>query len=134
MLKPQMKIVSILLLCLTLSGCGILFPWPEGNYPVTSFYVKNASEKAIDFQSTVVKQSNIIGQHEMTVPFTVNPRDSILVRQVGFKKDAKPNEWFVRFRISPTEGVEIHDPRKPGNWKKGSDRKGKPTFTFTIAE
>lgn len=127
------KILSILLLSLTVTGCGVLFPWPEGNYPMTSFYVKNSSDKVIDFQSTVVKQSTM-GPYEMTVPFTVNPMDSILARQVGFHKDAKPNVWFVRFNISPKEGVVIHNPHKPENWKKGTDSRDKPVYTFTIAQ
>lgn len=127
------KITGLLLLSLMVTSCGILFPWPEGNYPMTSFYVKNTSDKAIEFESTVIKQSTM-GPYEMTVPFNVPPQDSILARQVGFKKDVNPNLWFVRFTISRLEGAKINDPYKPENWKKGIDSRGKPIYTFTIAE
>lgn len=128
------KIAGFLLLSLCMTGCGILFPWPEGNYPMTSFYVKNASDKAIDFQATVMKQSTVTGAFPLTVPFTVNPQDSILARQVGFRKNVEPQQWFTQFTISSVEGVKINDPYKPANWKRGTNSKGKPTYTFTIAE
>lgn len=127
------KMLSLLLLSLAVTGCGVLFPWPGGNYPMTSFYVKNDSDKAIDFQATVMKHSTA-GPFEMTVPFTVQPQDSVLARQVGFRKDVAPKQWFVRFRISPVEGVQINDPYRSENWKKGIDSKGKPIYTFTVAE
>ncbi len=63
------KSLIILFLSLTLTSCGILFPWPESkNSPTTTFYVKNDSEKAINFQSTVLKR-NMNGFFDMTVPF-----------------------------------------------------------------
>ena len=127
------KIIALLLLSFTMAGCGVLFPWPEGNYPMTSFYVQNDSQKAIDFKATVIKHSTA-GPFAMTVPFTVNPQDSVLARQVGFRKDAEPNAWFREFSISPAEGVKTNNPYQPENWKKGTDSKGKPTYTFTIAE
>ncbi|WP_156877252.1 hypothetical protein [Salinimicrobium terrae] len=128
------RVISLLLLSITLAGCGVLFPWPEGNYPMTSFYVKNASDKPVDFEATVIKQSTTTGPFTMSVPFTVNPQDSVLARQVGFRKDARPNTWFREFRISPLDGVKTNNPYKPENWKQGNDSKGKTTYTFIIAE
>lgn len=128
------KTPTILFLCCLLTSCGILFPWPESKkYPTTTFYVKNDSEKAINFKSTVLKHSSN-GPFEMTVPFTVQPKDSVLARQVGFKKDAEPQNWFTNFTIFPVDGVKISDPNKPENWEKWVNSKGKPCFTFTIAE
>ena len=128
------KIIALLLLSFTMAGCGVLFPWPEGNYPMTSFYVKNDSPKAIDFKAAVMKQSTVTGPFEMTVPFTVHPQDSVLTRQVGFRKGVEPQQWFTKFIISPAEGVRTNNPYQPENWKKGTDSKGKPTYTFTIAD
>ncbi len=128
------KSLIILFLSFTLTSCGILFPWPESkNSPTTTFYVKNDSEKAINFQSTVLKR-NMNGFFDMTVPFTVQPKDSVLARQVEFRKDAEPQKWFTKFTIFPVDGVKISDPNKPENWKKWMNSKGKPYYTFTIAE
>lgn len=128
------KTTLIIIISCLLTSCGILFPWPENkNYPTTTFYVKNNSEKAINFKSSVIKHSSN-EPYEMTVPFTVQPKDSILVRQIRFKKDAEPQEWFTNFTIFPIEGISINDPNKPVNWKKWVDSKGKPCYTFIIAE
>ena len=128
------KSLTILLLSFTLTSCGILFPWPESKkYPTTTFYVKNNSEKAINFQSTVLKR-NSNGFFDMTVPYTVQPKDSVLARQVGFKKDAEPQKWFTNFTIFPVDNIKIGDPNKPENWKKWFNTKGRPCYTFIIAE
>lgn len=124
----------ILLLSCLLTSCGILIPWPESkNYPTTTFYVKNNSEKAISFQSTVLKRSSN-GPFEMRVPFTVQPKDSVLARQVGFENGAEPQKWFIEFTISPIVGIIMNNPNKPENWRKGRSMKGKQYYTFTIAE
>lgn len=130
------KTIIILLLSCLLTSCGILIPFPESKkYPTTTFYVKNNSEKAVNFQSTVIKQSTITGPFEMTVPFTVQPKDSVLARQVIFKKDSEnPQNWFTKFIIFPVDGIKVHDPNKPENWKKWINIKGRPCYTFTIAE
>lgn len=129
------KLPIILLLVLTLTSCGIL-PFTESKkYPTTTFYVKNNSDKVINFQASVYKQSTITGPYEMTVPFTVQPKDSVLARQVGYKKDSEnPQKWFTNFSIFPIEEVKLFDPNKPENWKKGINSKGRPIYTFTIAE
>ncbi|MBL4643086.1 MAG: hypothetical protein JKY44_05785 [Flavobacteriaceae bacterium] len=128
------KTCIILLLSCLLTSCGILIPWPESkNYPTTTFYVKNNADKAINFQSTVLKRSSN-GPFKVTVPFTVQPKDSVLARKVGFKKDAEPQKWFIEFTISPVVGIKMNNPNKPENWKKGTSIKGKRFYTFTIAE
>ncbi len=128
------KTIIVLVLNCLLTSCGILFPWLESkNYPTTTFYVKNDSEKTIYFKSTVLKRDSN-GFFDMTVPFTVQPKDSVLARQVGFRKDAEPQEWFTNFKIFPVDGVKVSNPNKPENWKKWINNKGKPCYTFTIAE
>ena len=127
------KFIILLFSCL-LTSCGILFPWPESkNSPTTTFYIRNDSDKAINFQSTVLKR-NSNGYFDMTVPHTVQGKDSILVRKVEFNKYVEPQKWFTNFKIFPVGLVKMNDPNKPGNWKKWMNSRGKPCYTFTIAE
>lgn len=128
------KPTIILLLVFTLTSCGILIPFPESKkYPTTTFYVKNNSEKPVNFKATILKR-NSMGPFEMTNAFTVQPKDSVLARQVGFKKDAEPQKWFTNFTIFPVDSIKISDPNKSKNWKKWINTKGRPCYTFTIAE
>ena len=59
------------------------------NYPTTTFYVKNTSDKTQNFKVSIMKYSSM-GPFEMTLPFAIPPNDSILARQVGFRQDAPP--------------------------------------------
>lgn len=128
------SIIALLLSCL-ITSCGILIPFPESKkFPTTTFYVKNNSDRTVNFKATVLKR-NSMGPFEMTNSFTVNPKDSVLARQVGFKRDSEnPQKWFTNFTIFPTDSIQIHDPNKPSNWKKWTNEKGKPCYTFIIAE
>ncbi len=57
----------ILLLSFTFTSCGILIPFPESKkYPTTTFYVKNNSDKNINFKTSVIKQSTITGPFSKT--------------------------------------------------------------------
>lgn len=129
------KPTILLLVACTLASCGILIPFPESKkYPTTTFYVKNHSEKPINFQSTVLKRSSS-GPYEVTVPFTVQPKDSVLARKAMFKKDGEnPQNWFTKFTIFPVDGVKINDPNKAENWKKWINNENRPCYTFIIAE
>ncbi len=100
---------------------------------MTTFYVKNNSDKTVNFTASVLKLSSM-GQFEMTVPFTAAPRDSVLVRKVGLRKDALPTDWFIKFVIFPTEGITFNDPNTPANWIKSTDIQGKPVYTFTMVK
>ena len=116
-----------------MTSCGILIPFPERkNFPTTTFYVTNNSSKTINFSSTVVVFPMSRGPLERS--FSVSPKDTILVRQVEFKKDTEPQKWFLEFNIFPVDGVVMKDPNKAENWIKGINERGKPTYTFTIAE
>ena len=127
------SIIIIFLLSYTLTGCGILIPFPERkNYPTTTFYVKNNSNETINFSSSVIVFPMSRGPLKRT--FSVPPKDSILTRQVEFKKDAEPQKWFFEFKIFPNDNVKIFDPNKTENRKKGFDIKGKLFYTFLIAE
>ncbi len=125
----------ILILSYSLTSCGILIPFPENKkYPTTTFYVKNNSEKVINFKTSIVKQS-MNGPFKMTLPFTVQPKDSVLARKAMFKKNGEnPQNWFSEFEIFPVENVKIFDPNKPENWKKWTNKEEKPCYTFIIAE
>ncbi len=125
--------IIILLLSYLLTSCGILIPFPENKkFPTTTFYVKNNSNETINFSSTVVVFP--MSRGPLTRNFSVRPKDSILARQISFKKDAEPQKWFIEFIIFPNENVKIFDPNKAENWIKGVNSKGRPIYTFTIAE
>ena len=116
--------IIILLLSYLLTSCGILIPFPENKkYPTTIFYVKNNSSETINFNSTVVVFP--MSRGPLTRNFSVPPKESILARQVDFKKDAEPQKWFLEFKIFPNEKVKLFDPNKAENWIKGVNSKGK---------
>jgi hypothetical protein len=102
-------------------------------YPVTTFYVKNNSDKTLNFKASVMKYSSM-GQFEMTLPFTVLPHDSVLARRIGLKKNAEPITWFTRFIIFPTDSILFNDPNISANWIKSTDTKGRPVYTFKMAK
>ena len=123
------KNIAIILISVLLTSCGALM-----GFETTTFYVKNNSEKPINFQASVIKRSSL-GPFEVNNAFTVLPKDSVLTRQVGYKKNTEnPQKWFNQFKIFPVDGIEMNDPYKPENWIEGIDQKGKRIFTFTIAE
>ena len=103
------------------------------NYPMTTFYVKNPSNKPINFKTSVIKLSSM-GQQLVTVPFTVLPKDSVLARQVGLKIDAKPTAWFHEFIIFPVDNIKTNDPKIPENWIKSVNQAGKTIYTFNLTK
>lgn len=121
-----MKNIITALFLLFLTSCGI------GNYPLTTFYVKNTSDKSINFKASVLKFSQLNGSYVITQSFEVPPNDSLLVRQAHYKKDAEnPQNWFTKFDIFPVDGISLNDPNLPVNWRKYF-KNGKPIFTFTL--
>lgn len=122
------KIFTLILIGFISVSCGVL----SGDYPMTAFIVKNTSDKSISFTSSVIKYSQIMGTQLIEVPFTVLPNDSVIVRQTRFKKDTKsPQAWFRSFKIFPTDGIEMNDPKIPTNWVKSS-KDNIPIYTFTL--
>ena len=121
-----MKTVFYILIILTFSGCAI-------NYPTTSFYVKNTSDKTINFKASIIKPSSM-GPMKMTLPFTVLPNDSVLARRVGYRKGANPTAWFTEFTIFPTDSVEFNNPKESINWIKSLNPTGKPQYIFNITK
>jgi hypothetical protein len=103
------------------------------NYPLTTFYVKNNSDKTINFKASIIKQSTM-GAFDMTLPFRVFPRDSVVARRANFKKNISPTEWFTQFTIFPVDSVSLNDPKDPNNWLKSTDARGNIIYTFTIAK
>ena len=100
---------------------------------MTTFYVKNTTNETLNFKASVIKQSSM-GPNEMTLPFAVPPNDSIVARQVGFKKGIEPTAWFSKFIIFPSDSVVFNDPNDPANWIKTLDAKGRPVYTFNMAK
>ena len=127
------KNIAIILISVLMTSCGILIPFPERkNFPTTTFYVTNNSTKTINFSSTVVVFP--MSRGPLTRSFSIIPKDTILVRQVEYKKDSEPQKWFLEFKIFPVDGIEMNDPNKAENWIKGINEKERPIYTFTIAE
>lgn len=123
------KALILIISSILITSCGAL---GFGNYPTTTFYVKNNSNETINFSSTVVVFP--MSRGPLTRNFSVPPKDSIVARQVDFKKDAEPQKWFLEFNIFPNDNVKTFDPNKAENWKKGVDSKGRLIYTFLIAE
>ncbi len=123
------KNILLLLASILILSCGAS---AIGNYATTTFYVKNNSNQTINFSSTVVVFP--MSRGPLTRQFSVPPMDSILARQTNFKKGVAPQKWFLEFNIFPNDYVTMFDPNKTENWKKGFDTKGRPFYTFLIAE
>ncbi|MGN6435944.1 MAG: hypothetical protein ACTHMM_05395 [Agriterribacter sp.] len=104
------------------------------NYPMTTVYVKNNSNKTLNFKASIVKYSSMGGPFEMTLPFTVLPHDSVVARRVGLKNGALPTVWFTSFNIFPTDSVSFNDPNNAANWIRSTDTKGKPVYTFIMTK
>lgn len=105
--------VGLLLAILFFASCE------KQEMPMTCFFVKNTSHKAITFDATVIKHSQQSGTHEVLATFTVFPNDSVLAREVRFVKDGKnPQNWFKSFVIYPEEGITMNDPNLSENWIK----------------
>jgi hypothetical protein len=121
------KAVLTLLSALVFASCMT-------SYPTTTFYVKNTSDKTQNFKASIMKYSSMMGPFEMTLPFTVPPNDSIIARQVGFKKDAPPTAWFTKFIIFPVDSITFNDPKIDENWVKSTDSKGRTVYTFTLTK
>ena len=121
-----MKYITIIITILLLSACNV-------NYPTTTFYVKNDSDRTVNFKASIMKYSSM-GSYQMTLPFAVPAHDSILARQVGFHKEALPTQWFTDFTIFPSEGLIFNDPKIPENWVKSINSKQKPNYTFSITK
>ena len=119
-------------LCLILFSASV-FASCMTNYPMTTFYVKNTSDKVQNFKASVVKQSSM-GPFEMTLPFAVPPNDSVVARRIGFRKEAPPTAWFSKFIIFPADSVAFNDPNIVENWVKSTDENGKTIYTFTMTK
>ena len=122
----ELKYISFISLLYLGFGCS-------SQYPLTSFYVKNTSSKVINFKVSVVKQSSM-GSSEFMLPFTLLPKDSLLMRRIGVKKEALPTVWFSKFVIFPTDSIVFNDAYKSENWHKSYDAKGNPVYTFIITK
>lgn len=104
-----------------------------GSYTMSTFYVKNTSDKPVNFNATVIKYSQT-GPFLMNVPFVVMPKDSVLARRVKLKSGLTPENWFTEFKIFPTDGLEFNDPKEPRNWVKSMGNDGNPVYTFEIVK
>lgn len=103
----------------------------DSDYPLTKFYVKNTSSVAISFDASVIKPSQT-GSYEVKQSFTVHPNDSVLAREIGFKRDGKePQNWFNTFQINPVDGIVMNNPNLASNWVKFNVANN-PFYVFTL--
>ena len=121
-----MKIFFPFFACLTLGSCMT-------NYKMTTFYVKNNTNKTVNFKASVDKLS-LMGSFIMTLPFTVLPNDSVLARKVQLRKDVPPTAWFTQFILFPVDSVKLNDPNDANNQIKSTDAKGKQVYTFNVTK
>ena len=121
----QMRKITTLFLLLTLVSCG--------SYTMSTFYVKNTSNKPISFDASVMKFSQN-GPYDINQSFTIKPNDSVMTRKVSMRNDVSPEKWFTRFNIFPTDSLEFNDPKIPQNWVKTIGKDGKPIYTFNIVK
>ena len=120
-----MKKIIFLFILFTLISCG--------NYTMSTFYVKNTSDKQVNFNATVVKYSQM-GPYLLNVPFAIKPNDSVLARKVKMRSDLSPENWFEKFEIFPTDSLEYNDPKQSQNWIKTIGKDGNPIYTFKIVK
>lgn len=122
------KFLLIILASFTLISCGIL----TGKTPLTTFIVKNTSDKTLNFTASIYQQSQLMGPQIIKHSYTLRPNDSVITRKTYYTRDGKnPQIWFTEFNIFPSDGVELNDPNVAENWVKSSDTKN-PTYTFTL--
>ena len=121
-----MKRLFSILTCLTLASCMT-------NYQMTTFYVKNNTNRTVNFKASVDKLSSM-GSFIMTLPFTVLPNDSVIARKVQLRKNAPPTAWFTQFILFPIDSVKLNDPNDAINWIKSTDTKGKQIYIFKVAK
>jgi hypothetical protein len=100
---------------------------------MSTFYVKNTSNKSVSFDTSVLKFSQNV-PYNVKQSFTVRPNDSVLTRRASMRNDLGPERWFTQFNIFPTDSLEFNDPRNPQNWVKTIGQDGKPVYTFTIVK
>ena len=100
---------------------------------MSTFYVKNTSNKAVNFNASVVKYSQM-GPFLLNIPFTVKAQDSVLARKVALRNDLTPENWFEKFEIFPTDSLQFNDPKNSQNWVKTIGKDGKPIYTFNIVK
>ena len=92
-----MRKLTTLFLLLTLVSCG--------SYTMSTFYVKNTSDKTVSFDASVMKFSQS-GPYDVNQSFTVKPNDSVLARKL------KLAFWHpIKFRalIQYPKNIELWD-------------------------
>lgn len=118
-----MKSTFLPLILILLSGCFI-------TYPTTTFWINNNTDETVNFNASVIKRSSM-GPFEMSLPFTVEPGDSVLFRQVGFRKNANPVNVFKEINFLKSD-THYNNPKDSSNWHKTYDKQGRPQYTFFI--
>jgi hypothetical protein len=122
------KLLFTMLIVTLFVRCGAT----NGSRPMTSFIVKNTSDKSIRFSASTFRQSKNNGKLVIKNTYTVNANDSIIVKKDHYKKDgADPQSWFQEFRIFTVDGIDFNDPNNAANWVK-TVKDNKPAYTFTI--
>jgi hypothetical protein len=99
------------------------------SYPMTTFWINNNTEKEVHFTAGAI---HLPSQSIQTLPFSIPPNDSILLRRIGLKEGANITNVFGNISFMTIDSIEIKDPMNPENWQKGKDKNGKTTFIFRV--
>lgn len=99
------------------------------SYPTTSFWVQNNTENEVNFTAGAI---HLPSHSVRTLPFSVPPMDSVLLRRVGLKEGANVTNIFRDISFMAMDSIEIKDPMNPENWQKGKDKTGKTVFIFKV--
>jgi hypothetical protein len=118
-----MKKTFIPILIILLSGCYT-------QYPTTTFWINNNTNKTVNFRASIYK-ANLPPPSIMSLPFTIEPGDSVLFRQVGFHKQGNPAKVFKEMNFIPVD-KKMNNPKDSISWIKSTDTKGLPKYNFYI--
>ena len=108
----------------------IIFTGCYTHYPTTTFWINNNTNKQVNFRASIYKP-NLPPPGIMSLPFSIEPGDSVLFRQVRFHKQGNPAKIFKEMNFLPID-KQMNNPSDSTNWIKSVDDKGKPKYNFYI--
>jgi len=99
-------------------------------YPTTTFWVNNNTEKTVNLSATIFVDT-LPPPHLKNLEFSIPPSDSVLFRQSTFNKQGNPAKTFKEMKFVPVD-KKMNRPTDSINWIKTIDSKGKPKYNFYI--
>jgi len=99
------------------------------SYPMTTFWVNNNTEKEVRFTAGAFH----LPSHSIrTLPFSIPPNDSVLLRRIGLKEGGNITNIFGDISFVTMDSIKIKDPMNLENWQKAKDKNGQTIFIFKI--